>query len=74
MQKVRDVIYLVIKIIGRNRITASIDREMTVRDLFLELKLSEQSFVCIRNGVPLVGMDHVSPDDDISMLEVFSGG
>lgn len=65
---------MAIKIIGRNRLTAEIDMVMTVRDIFEKLKLSEQSFVCIRNGIPLVSRDMVTPDDDLSILEVFSGG
>ena len=65
---------MAVKIIGRNRATVPIDREMSVADLFSKLKLSEQSFVCIRNGVPLIGNDVILPDDDVSLLEVFSGG
>ncbi|MCW6168631.1 MAG: hypothetical protein LVQ96_02955 [Thermoplasmatales archaeon] len=65
---------MAVTIIGRNRSTVPIDREMSVADLFSKLKLSEQSFVCIRNGVPLIGNDVILPDDDVSLLEVFSGG
>lgn len=68
------VMDLAVTIIGRNRSTVPIDREMSVADLFSKLKLSEQSFVCIRNGVPLIGNDVILPDDDVSLLEVFSGG
>jgi len=63
-----------VTIIGRTRSKVSIDKEITVANLFAKLNLSEQSFVCIKDGVPLLGNDTIFPEDEISLLEVFSGG
>ena len=48
--------------------------EKTVEDVMGELGLKEQGFVCVRNGSPVTRFDLLKPSDDVTFLEIFSGG
>ena len=63
-----------IRIVGRKGFQSELDMEKTVEEVMRELGLKEQSFVCVRNGIPVTRFDRISPSDDVTFLEIFSGG
>ncbi len=63
-----------IRIIGRKGFQSELSVEKTVEDVMRELGLKEQSFVCVRNGSPVTRFDTLKPSDDVTFLEIFSGG
>ena len=63
-----------IRIIGRKGFQSELSVEKAVEDVMRELGLKEQSFVCVRNGSPVTRFDMLKPSDDVTFLEIFSGG
>ena len=63
-----------IRIIGRKGFQSELSVEKTVEDVMRELSLKEQSFVCVRNGSTATRFDTLKPSDDVTFLEIFSGG
>ena len=63
-----------IRIIGRKGFQSELSVEKTVEDVMGELDLKEKSFVCVRNGSPVTRFDMLKPSDDVTFLEIFSGG
>ena len=63
-----------IRIIGRKGFQSELSVEKTVEDVMRELDLKEQSFVCVRNGSPVTRFEMLKPSDDVTFLEIFSGG
>ncbi len=63
-----------IRIIGRKGFQSELSVEKTVEAVMRELGLKEQSFVCVRNGSPVTRFDTLKPSDDVTFLEIFSGG
>ena len=63
-----------IRVIGRAGFQKEITSEITVENLLNELGLKEQSYVCVRNGSPVTRFETIRPDDDVTFLEIFSGG
>ena len=63
-----------IRVVGRKGLQLEIPEEKTVEDVLKELGLKEQAYVCIRNGTPVTRFDTLNPEDDVTFLEIFSGG
>ena len=63
-----------IRVVGRKGFQLEIPEERKVEDVLKELGLKEQGYVCIRNGTPVTRFDTLKPDDDVTFLEIFSGG
>ncbi len=63
-----------IKIIGRNKKEFTIEKKERIVDLYSKLGLSENEYVVIVNGDPATDDDFISPEDNATFLEVFSGG
>ncbi|WP_297027191.1 MoaD/ThiS family protein [Thermoplasma sp.] len=63
-----------IKVRGHIRKEMSIDSDTRVSDLMAGLGLNENEYVVIVNGSPALGDHLVKKDDDVVILEVFSGG
>ena len=63
-----------IRIIGRKGFQSELSVEKTVEAVMRELGLKEQGFVCVRNGSPVTRFDTLKPSDDVTFLEIFSGG
>ncbi len=63
-----------IRVVGRKGLQLEIREERKVEDVLKELGLKEQSFVCVRNGTPVTRFDTLKPEDDVTFLEIFSGG
>jgi sulfur carrier protein ThiS len=63
-----------IRIIGRKSEQKSIDTALKLNDLMTSFLISRERFVAILNGNPATSDDMVNPDDDLVLLEVFSGG
>ena len=74
MQCLRNGDRVMIRIIGRKGFQSELSMEKTVEDIMRELDLKEQSFVCVRNGSPVTRFDMLKPSDDVTFLEIFSGG
>ncbi len=63
-----------IKVIGRNSYQRDIEGSKTVAEAMQMLGLRQESHICLRNGVPITSRDIISPDDDVTFMEIFSGG
>jgi sulfur carrier protein ThiS len=63
-----------IRIIGRKSEQKFIDSALKLNDLMASFLISRERFVAILNGNPATSDDIVNPDDDLVLLEVFSGG
>ncbi len=63
-----------IRVVGRKGFQKEITEEITVDNLMKELALKEQSYVCVRNGSPVTRFEIIKPEDDVTFLEIFSGG
>ncbi|BAB59258.1 hypothetical protein [Thermoplasma volcanium GSS1] len=59
---------------GHIKKSVEIDREMSVGDILKDLGLPEEEYVVIVNGKPVLADHTVKKDDDVVILEVFSGG
>ncbi|HLH86257.1 MAG TPA: hypothetical protein VKU79_05280 [Thermoplasmataceae archaeon] len=63
-----------ITVVGRGKSSFPLERDEPVSSILRRLGLSENSFICLINGVPVTS-DHVAhPEDDVTLLQVFSGG
>ena len=63
-----------IRVIGRDRREFAIDSPVEVRTLMKDLNLREESFILIRNRIPLTTDDIIEIGDDVDIMEIFSGG
>ena len=63
-----------IRVVGRNSYQKEMDGIRTVHETMIQLGLREESHICLRNGVPVTSRDILSPEDDITIMEIFSGG
>ena len=63
-----------IRIIGRKSEQKFIDKSLKLNDLMASFLISRERFVAILNGNPATSDEVVNPDDDLVLLEVFSGG
>ncbi|CAC12562.1 hypothetical protein [Thermoplasma acidophilum] len=63
-----------IKVRGHIRKELTIESERKVSDLMKDLGLNEDEYVVIVNGSPVLGDHIVKKEDDVTILEVFSGG
>ncbi len=63
-----------IKVRGHIRKEITIESEKRVSDLMRDLGLNEDEYVVIVNGSPVLGDHVVKSEDDVTILEVFSGG
>ena len=43
-------------------------------ELLRKLNLREEGYICLRNGVPVTRRDIVNHADDVTLMEIFSGG
>ena len=63
-----------IRVLGRDTITLELQSPETVGSLMKANGLSEERYICIRGGQPLTSDEIIRPDDDVQVLEIFSGG
>jgi sulfur carrier protein ThiS len=63
-----------IKVIGRKSEQKTIDKALKLNDLMASFLISRERFIAILNGIPATSDDIVNPDDELVLLEVFSGG
>ncbi|MEM0157229.1 MAG: MoaD/ThiS family protein [Thermoplasmataceae archaeon] len=63
-----------VRIVGREKYETAIEEKCTVEELFRRLNLREEGYVCLRNGVPVTRMDTINQNDDVTLMEIFSGG
>ncbi len=63
-----------IKLIGRNKKEISIEKPERIDIIFKNLNISDNEYVPILNGNPALNNDVVNPEDELVILEVFSGG
>jgi len=63
-----------IKLIGRNKKEIKIEKPEKIDLIFKNLNLNDDEYVPILNGNPALATDIVNPEDDLVILEVFSGG
>ena len=63
-----------IRVIGRERREFSIDSPVEVRTLMKDLKLHEESYILVRNRIPLTQDDVIQIGDEVDIMEIFSGG
>ncbi|MHB1709096.1 MAG: MoaD/ThiS family protein [Thermoplasmataceae archaeon] len=63
-----------IRIVGRKREMIPITGQATVGAVVKELKLQENSYIALKNGLPVTSDEPVSVNDEIVFMEVFSGG
>mgnify|MGYP001626367924 FL=1 len=63
-----------IRVRGHIRKEIEIDSSRRVSDLISDLGLNEDEYVVIVNGSPVLSDHIVNKEDDVVILEVFSGG
>ncbi len=63
-----------VRIVGRSKYETTIEKPCTVEELLRKLNLREEGYICLRNGVPVTRMDTISQTDDVTLMEIFSGG
>ncbi len=63
-----------IRVLGRDTITLELQNPETVGLIMKANGLSEERYICIRGGQPLTSDEIILPDDDVQVLEIFSGG
>ncbi|KQB35865.1 MULTISPECIES: MoaD/ThiS family protein [Acidiplasma] len=63
-----------IRVIGRNKIEESISSPCVVRELYSMFKINPDEYVVLVNGDPVTDDEIIKPDDNVVLLEVFSGG
>ena len=63
-----------IRIVSRKKSEEAISEPCSVEELLKNLRLKEQNYICLRNGTPVTRFDSVSPEDEVVLMEIFSGG
>ncbi len=63
-----------IEVVGKKPMKMEIDSEKTVCEIAEELGIKEVNFVFLLNGSPVTSDRTVKKDDQLVMMEVFSGG
>ncbi len=63
-----------IRVLGRETIILELQTPETVESVMKAHGLSEERYICIRGGQPLTADEIILPDDDVQILEIFSGG
>ncbi|MFG1449824.1 MAG: hypothetical protein AAE983_04185 [Thermoplasmataceae archaeon] len=63
-----------IRVLGRDTVTIELQNPETVGSIMKANGLSDERYICIRGGQPLTSDEIISPDDDVQVLEIFSGG
>ncbi len=63
-----------IQLIGRNKKEINIEKPEKVVSIFKSLNITDDEYVAILNGNPALNSDVVNPEDELTILEIFSGG
>ena len=63
-----------IQLIGRNKKEINIEKPEKVGSIFKNLNITDDEYVAILNGNPALNNDLVNPEDELTILEIFSGG
>ncbi|MGP6294057.1 MoaD/ThiS family protein [Caldiplasma sukawensis] len=63
-----------IKIIGRISKNETLEKSASVEEIYRLLNINRDRFIAVKNGVPVTEDEIVNPNDDLSIIEVFSGG
>lgn len=63
-----------ITVVGRERKEVKIEKSATLAELATIIGIRLSAYVALRNGKPITSDEMVSPQDEITFLEVFSGG
>jgi len=65
---------MAVRIVGRKTYETVLEESCTVEELLRKLNLREEGYICLRNGVPVTRLDIVNHADDVTLMEIFSGG
>ncbi len=65
---------MAVRIVGRKTYEKVLEESCTVEELLRNLHLREEGYICLRNGVPVTRLDIVNHADDVTLMEIFSGG
>ncbi len=63
-----------IEIIGRKKEKISIEKPAKLSEIYSSMEINEDGFVAILNGTPATSDQIINPDDNLVLLEIFSGG
>ena len=65
---------MAVRIVGRKKYETVLEESCTVEELLRKLNLREEGYICLRNGVPVTRLDIIDQADDVTFMEIFSGG
>ena len=65
---------MAVRIVGRKKYETVLEESCTVEELLRRLNLREEGYICLRNGVPVTRLDILDRADDVTLMEIFSGG
>lgn len=65
---------MAVRIVGRRKYETVLEESCTVEELLRKLNLREEGYICLRNGIPVTRLDTISQSDDVTLMEIFSGG
>ena len=65
---------MAVRIVGRKKYETVLEESCTVEELLRRLNLREEGYICLRNGVPVTRLDIIDQADDVTFMEIFSGG
>ncbi|MCL4306667.1 MAG: MoaD/ThiS family protein [Candidatus Thermoplasmatota archaeon] len=65
---------MAVRIVGRKKYETVLEESCTVEELLRRLNLREEGYICLRNGVPVTRLDILDQADDVTLMEIFSGG
>ncbi len=63
-----------IEIIGHEKKNIKIKVSKKLQSIYSEFSIDENSYIAVLNGNPATSDDIINPDDNLVLLEVFSGG
>ena len=63
-----------IEIIGRKKEKINIEKPEKLSELYKTLGINEDGFVAVLNGIPATSDQIINPEDNLVLLEIFSGG
>ncbi|WMT51571.1 MAG: MoaD/ThiS family protein [Ferroplasma sp.] len=63
-----------IEVVGRKKEKIRIEKPVRLSELYDSMGINEDGFVAILNGVPATSDHIINPDDNLILLEIFSGG
>ena len=63
-----------VKVVGRESIEKELEGTLRLKSVRESLKLREDQYISLVNGVPATDDIAVSNNDEVVFLEVFSGG